>query len=197
VSHIIAVAGLILGLAAVFLAAQVHCPTCQGVLSPSEYDVTRHLQGDYEDEDSHDKNRHEQPGNPARVPYFLMRPQVWLVTHHVPLAERQPPNHRPMRTGGPSCSCPGRVLVAAGPAISGRQLAHDPLRRVLLPRSHVDAGPSCPQRGPQDSQTTWIKECRRQGHHRQAMVHIYRPAGPGRPYPHQRRRHRRAPGPGS
>ena len=40
--------------------------------------------------------------------------------------------------------------------ISGRQLAHDLLRRVLLPRSRVDVELSCPQRGPQESQTTWI-----------------------------------------
>jgi hypothetical protein len=60
------------------------------------------------------------------------------------------------RDGGP-----GRVRLAAGGlAISGRQLAHDLLRRVLLPHSHVDVEPSCPQRGPQDSQTTWIKACR-------------------------------------
>src|SRR5580658_2876924 len=57
---------------------------------------------------------------------------------------------------------PGRLRVAAGLAISGRQLAHDLLRRVLLPRSHVDVEPSCPQRGPQDSQTIWIKERRHQ-----------------------------------
>jgi hypothetical protein len=44
-------------------------------------------------------------------------------------------------------------LPRRGLAISGRQLAHDLLRRVLLPRNHVDAGTSCPQRGPQDSQT--------------------------------------------
>jgi hypothetical protein len=55
--------------------------------------------------------------------------------------------------------------------------------------------PSCPQRGPQDSQTTWINY--RPRRHRQSRVHIYRPAGPGRLYPHQRGRHRRAPGPGS
>jgi hypothetical protein len=37
------------------------------------------------------------------------------------------------------------VKSALGPlAISGRQLAHDLLRRVLLPRSHVDVEPSCP-----------------------------------------------------
>src|SRR5690349_25078459 len=59
------------------------------------------------------------------------------------------------RDGGP-----GRVRARRGLAISGRQLAHDLLQRVLLPRSHVDAGPSCSQRGPQDSQTTWIKACR-------------------------------------
>jgi len=89
-------------------------------------------------------------------------------------------------------------LSRRGLAISGRQLAHDLLRRVLLPRSHVDAGPSCPQRGPQDSQTTWIKDRRRQRWcHRHSRMDIYQPAGPGRPYPHQRGRHRRAPGPGS
>lgn len=32
VSHIIAIVGLILGLAAVFLAARIYCPTCQGDL---------------------------------------------------------------------------------------------------------------------------------------------------------------------
>ena len=48
------------------------------------------------------------------------------------------------------------VLALVQHPISGRQLAHDLLRRVLLPRGHVDVEPSCPQRGPQDSQTTWI-----------------------------------------
>jgi hypothetical protein len=48
------------------------------------------------------------------------------------------------------------VLALVQHPISGRQLAHDLLRRVRLPRSHVDVEPSCPQRGPQDSQTTWI-----------------------------------------
>ena len=38
-------------------------------------------------------------------------------------------------------------LSRRGLAISGRQLTHDLLRRVLLPRSHVDAGPSCPHAG--------------------------------------------------
>jgi hypothetical protein len=41
-------------------------------------------------------------------------------------------------------------------AISGCQLAHDLLRRVLLPRRRVDVEPSCPQRGQEGSQTTWI-----------------------------------------
>ncbi len=38
------------------------------------------------------------------------------------------------------------VLALVQHPISGRQLAHDLLRRVLLPRSHVDVEPSCPQR---------------------------------------------------
>jgi hypothetical protein len=40
----------------------------------------------------------------------------------------------------------------------GRWLAHDLLRCVLLPRRHVDVEPACPERGPQDSRTTWINE---------------------------------------
>ena len=89
-------------------------------------------------------------------------------------------------------------LSRRGLAISGRQLAHDLLRRVLLPRSHVDVEPSRPQRGLQDSQTTWIKEHRQQRLlHRHSRMDIYRPAGPGRSYPHQRGRRRRAPGRGS
>jgi hypothetical protein len=35
------------------------------------------------------------------------------------------------------------VLALVQHPISGRQLAHDLLRRVLLPRSHVDVQPSC------------------------------------------------------
>ena len=35
-------------------------------------------------------------------------------------------------------------LPRRGLAISGRHLAHDLLRRVLLPRSHVDVEPSLP-----------------------------------------------------
>ena len=39
------------------------------------------------------------------------------------------------------------VLTLVQHPISGRQLALDLLRRVLLPRSHVDVEPSCPHRG--------------------------------------------------
>jgi ATP-binding cassette subfamily B protein len=117
------------------------------------------------------------------------------------------PGHRPDRDGGAAADRPrtarhrahsiGIIAIRAGLAISGRQLAHHLLRRVLLPRSHVDAEPSCPQRGPQDPQTTWIRDRWHQRRHRQPRMGIYRPAGPGRPYPHQRGRHRRAPGRGS
>ena len=58
-----------------------------------------------------------------------------------------------------SCTCRGGGLLS----ISGRQFAHDLLRRVLLSCSHIDVEPSCPQRGPQDSQTTWISYRRHKG----------------------------------
>ncbi len=117
-------------------------------------------------------------------------------------AQTQLTAHAEYQDGKDQVRCdggPGRLRVAAGLAISGRQLADDLLRLVLLPRSHVDVEPSCPQRGPQDSQTIWIKERRRQQRwcHRHSRMDIYRPAGPGRPYPHQRGRRRRAPGRGS
>ena len=48
----------------------------------------------------------------------------------------------------------GDVLALVQHPISGRELAHDLLRRVLLPRSHVDVEPSSRQRGPHDSHTT-------------------------------------------
>jgi hypothetical protein len=39
-----------------------------------------------------------------------------------------------------------------------RELAHDLLRRVPLPRCHVLVEPSCPRRGRQDSHSTWINQ---------------------------------------
>jgi hypothetical protein len=52
----------------------------------------------------------------------------------------------------------GDVLALAQQPIRLRELAHDLLRRVPLPRCHVLVEPSCPQRGRQDSHSTWINQ---------------------------------------
>jgi hypothetical protein len=52
----------------------------------------------------------------------------------------------------------GDVLALTEHAVRGRELAHDLLRAVPLPRCHVLVEPSCPQHGRQDSHSTWINQ---------------------------------------
>ena len=52
----------------------------------------------------------------------------------------------------------GDVLALTQHPISLREFAYHLLRRVPLPRCHVDIEPSCPPRGRQDSHSTWTNQ---------------------------------------
>lgn len=47
--------------------------------------MTACRQREAEEEERDQENRHEQPGNSACMPFFLMRVLVCLVTHRAPL----------------------------------------------------------------------------------------------------------------
>src|SRR5215470_1518175 len=85
-------------------------------------DATGRRQGGCEGEERDEEKRHEQPGNPARLPFFWMRAQVRLVAHHVPLTERQRSNRRRFRltdqTPSGAASSGQRLRLVAG--VAGR-----------------------------------------------------------------------------
>jgi hypothetical protein len=58
-----------------------------GLVTPDKY-VTSCGEVEQDAEDCDQKERHDQPGRPTRLPFFFMGVLVWLVAHQLPLMQR-------------------------------------------------------------------------------------------------------------